>query len=251
MKVRLMLVPGKIVTVEVPEGSTVLDACTAASQNTETKLSGDKQWDEYAKKRQVRVQNKKYSNVKEINEKDGYCGSIWTTPLKDGYVVLILTKIEGNESGGVKMFTIDGDEYALDDEEYCYGDYLADVLDVDVDTIDYIVVNGEKQEDLDCIIKAGDVAEVHYDKDTAAGDSSEEEGSESSEAITCKIDGEEYVLDEPCSYKEYLEDTLCVDLETVVFITVNGAAAELDCKIKNGDVAEVHYRRGGVDLPTE
>lgn len=136
MDIKIMVVPGKITKVTVPNGSTVLNVCEAAAQQ----IPGV-DWVGLAKDREVRVQNRKFSNSEEI--KEGTFGSISRTPLNDGDVVLILTKIKGNTDvgDGVLSCTINGEMYALESPEQV-GKVLETVLGMDLSKVQSILING-------------------------------------------------------------------------------------------------------------
>jgi molybdopterin converting factor small subunit len=136
MEIKVMVVPGKIAKVQVSEGSTVLAACEAAAKQ----IPGV-DWVNLAKDREVRVQNRKFSNCAEA--KDGTFGSITNTPLNNGDVILVLTKIKGNtEPGyGALTCTINGEGYALETPEQI-GKVLKDVVGINMDKIQSIMING-------------------------------------------------------------------------------------------------------------
>ncbi len=154
MTIKMMLVPGAICSLELPEGSTVLDAAQAAE--TAKPLASGQSWTELVKDREVRVQNRKFSNVEEVPE--GYFGSINTTPLEDGQVVLILTKIKGNDA--VITCYIDGKEFALETPVQAQM-AMAEAAGIDLDDVDFIRINGEEAE-LDRLVGSGDRIEVIY-----------------------------------------------------------------------------------------
>lgn len=154
--VKIMVVPGKIARVELTSGMTVLDACETA----ERQIPGVG-WTQLAKTREVRVQNRKFSNSAEVTA--GFAGSIAITPLNDGEVVLILTKIKGNGGApgeGVLTVTIDGQEYALETPERL-DVVLANVAGYDLNEVKSILVNGEESP-LDQLVGSGDLVVVKF-----------------------------------------------------------------------------------------
>lgn len=154
-EIKLMVVPGKIARVGLTAGMTVLDACEVA----ERQVPGVG-WVALAQGREVRVQNRRFSNTAEVTA--GCAGSISTTPLNDGDVVLILTKIKGNEPApgeGVLTCTIDGAEYALETPEQL-SVVLANVAGYDLRQVRAVFINGEESP-LDQLVGAGDEVEVH------------------------------------------------------------------------------------------
>lgn len=156
MEVKVMVVPGKIARVELVAGMTVLGACEAA----ERQIAGV-DWVALAKGREVRVQNRRFSNMAETAV--GYAGSIQTTPLNDGDVVLILTKIKGNASApgeGVLICSIDGVEYALETPERI-DIVLAQVAGYDMTDVRAVFVNDEESP-LDQLVGSGDQLEVAF-----------------------------------------------------------------------------------------
>lgn len=153
MEIKVMIVPGKIARVDLASG-TVLDACASASQQYP-----DIDWVGLAKDREVRVQNRKYSNTDEVGE--GYFGSISITPLNDGEVVLILTKIKGNEA--VLTCWIDGSEYALETPAPA-STVLAEAAGINPEDVAYILINGEEAE-LSRLVGGEDRVEVVYHED--------------------------------------------------------------------------------------
>lgn len=155
-EVKIMVVPGKIARVEFVAGMTVLDACEAARRQ----IPGV-DWTALAKDREVRVQNRKFGNTAEVPA--GYFGSIQTTPLKDGEVILILTKIKGNAPApgeGVLTCVINGVEYALETAERI-DVVLAQVVGYDLSSVRAVYINGEDSP-FDQLVGAGDEVEVHF-----------------------------------------------------------------------------------------
>ena len=70
--------------IDIPENSTVINACEIAHQQ-----NPDIDWIHLAKNKRVRVNYRDYSNAETEN---GYYGSILTTPLSAGDIVLIFNK---------------------------------------------------------------------------------------------------------------------------------------------------------------
>jgi hypothetical protein len=149
--IKMMLVPGKIVSLSLEDGATVMDAARAAvAQKPEC------EWVELAKAREVRVQNKKYANTTEVTA--GTFGSIHSTPLKDGEVILVLTKIQGNDA--VLSCTVDGEEFALESPVQV-DTLLTSVVGVDLIAVEKIYLNGEEVE-LSRLVSRGDSISVEY-----------------------------------------------------------------------------------------
>jgi len=148
MTVKLMVAPGKLHTVQVPKDSTVLQVCGILAQN-----EPDVQFVQLARDREVRVQNQKFSNVDGFDKDKGYVGSIETTPLQNGQVVLIMTKIKGN-GDGVFLVTINDEQYGLDAVQ-SIGETLSELLNVDTNVVDELTVNG-RDADLDDLVGAND-----------------------------------------------------------------------------------------------
>lgn len=152
MEVKIMIVPGKICRVDLGTGATVLDACHQA----ESQIPGVG-WVELANDREVRVQNRKFSNTEDTP--DGFYGNIHTTALSDGDVILILTKIKGN-SDAVLTCIIDGAEYALETPVEAHV-ALTEAAGIDLADVDSIRINGETAE-FDRLVGNGDRIEVVY-----------------------------------------------------------------------------------------
>ncbi len=148
MTIKLMVAPGKLHTVQVPKDSTVLQVCEILSQQ-----EPGVQFVQLAREREVRVQNQKFSNVDGFDKDKGYVGSIETTPLQNGQVVLIMTKIKGN-GDSVFMVTINDEQYGLDAVQPI-GEALSELLNVDIDVIDELTVNG-RDADLEDLVRAND-----------------------------------------------------------------------------------------------
>lgn len=151
MEIKVMIVPGKIARVEVPAGATVLAACEMA----ERQIPGVG-WMSLAADREVRVQNRKFSNTAEAVE--GTAGSIHSTPLKDQDVVLVLTKIKGNAGEAVLTCEVNGAEYALETPVTVHH-LLAEVVGLDLSEVGAVAVNGDDA-DLDQLVGAGDEISV-------------------------------------------------------------------------------------------
>lgn len=154
MEIKVMVVPGRVVTVKVLQKSTVFEVCTAAGKEIPAV-----DWAGLAESREVRVQGLKFSNSEggEWNKEDGEHGSIYTTPLEDGNVVLIITKIEGNgpETKFVLTCTINGQDYALA-TPIPIGEVLEDVAEIDLSKVAKVLVNGVKT-DPNRLVADGDV----------------------------------------------------------------------------------------------
>ena len=159
-EVKLMVVPGRVVTVPLRgKKMTVLDACNEAAKQIPT-INWVRMVDAgiTADPREVRVQNRKFSNTKEIPA--GYFGSVHTTPLKDNDVVLILTKISGNDSPGLGVLTciINGDPYALETPEEV-GVVIKEAAGIDKGDVKAVYINGEEVQ-LDQLVGDGDAVTV-------------------------------------------------------------------------------------------
>lgn len=171
-EIKIMVVPGKIARVELTAGMTVLDACEAAGRQ----IPGV-DWVGLAKNREVRVQNRKFSNTAEVLA--GCHGSISATTLNDGEVILILTKIKGNVAPGLGVLTvtIDGQEYALETPEQL-SVVLANVAGYDLRQVRAVFINGEGSP-LDQLVGSGDFVVVKFygddEEETPAEDEDEEE----------------------------------------------------------------------------
>lgn len=153
-EIKIMVVPGKIVRVELVLGMTVLAACEQA----ERQMPGVN-WVALAKEREVRVQNRKFSNTEDVVE--GTFGSISRTHLNDGEVVLILTKIKGNAPGlGVLICTVDGAEFALETPD-TIANVLANVAGYDLSQVRAVYVNGDESP-FDQLVGSGDEITVEF-----------------------------------------------------------------------------------------
>lgn len=175
MEVRIMVVPGRIARVSLEQVTvvTVLDACAAAAVQIPTV-----DWSGLAKDREVRVQNRKFSNTEEIPE--GYTGSIFLTPLNEGDVVLILTKIKGNAVGeGALTCQINGEEYALETPVEA-SKVLAEVVGIDLNMVVNILINDESAE-LSQLVGDGDKVQVFFKEEKSEHDEGEEEEYSSSQ----------------------------------------------------------------------
>lgn len=84
MEIKLAVVPGKLIKINLPDDSTVLDACKMAH-----KEHSNIDWVNLAKNNRVRVNYRDYSNTEEIKTESGHYGSILTTPLNESDIVLI------------------------------------------------------------------------------------------------------------------------------------------------------------------
>ncbi len=151
--IRIMVVPGRFATVEYQGGMTVLGAARAAAQQYP-----DVKWEALAMDREVRVQNRKYSNTGDIPE--GYFGSVQTTPLEDGQIILILIKIKGNAGEACLTCTVNGDEYALETPDDV-GNVLRNVVGYDLDEVKTVYINGEASP-LDQLVGNGDNITVEF-----------------------------------------------------------------------------------------
>lgn len=139
INVTIMVVPGKMARVDVLEGATVV----ALADKAKTASPGI-DWLGLAKDREVRVNKKKFSNVAEVDATKGYAGSILSTPLNDGDVVLIITKIKGNDgTTGVLTCTINDEEYALETPD-TIANVLKDVAKINLDDVVSVEVNGDE-----------------------------------------------------------------------------------------------------------
>lgn len=182
MEIKIMVVPGKIARVSLVSNMTVLAACEQA----ERQIPGVG-WAELAKGREVRVQNRKYSNSTEIPE--GYFGTIGGTALNDGEVVLILTKIKGNTPGeAVLTCIVDGAEFALETPDEL-ANVLSNVAGYDLSQVKVVYVNGDESP-LDQLVGAGDDISVEFETEPEL----EEEvistsAPEESETVTVVING--------------------------------------------------------------
>lgn len=153
MEIKVMVVPGKIARVEIPAGATVLAVCEQA----EHQMPGVG-WVTLATGREVRVQNRTFSNIEKVGE---YAGSIHTTPLNDGEVILILTKIKGNAPGeAVLTCSVDGVEFALETPDKI-GNVLVNVAGYDLSKVKAVRVDGELSP-LDQLVGGGDEIEVEF-----------------------------------------------------------------------------------------
>lgn len=139
MNVTIMVVPGRMTRVDLPGGATVVDLADKAKT-----ILPDVDWPSLTREREVRVNKKKFSNVAEVDATKGYAGSILSTPLNDGDVVLIITKIKGNDgTTGVLTCTINDEEYALETPD-TIANILKDVANINLDDVVSVEVNGEE-----------------------------------------------------------------------------------------------------------
>ncbi len=180
MNVKLMVVPGKIVELEVPAGTTVLGLAEKASQ-----VKPEVDWVGLAQNREVRVNKRKFSNNAEVDTAKGYVGSILVTPLADFDVVLIITKIQGNEEGVITC-TINGEGYSLETPD-TIANILRSLTDINPDDVVSVTVNGEEA-NLEDLIGEGDYIEVEL-KD----DSDDDEDDDNQSVIV--VDGESFEAD--------------------------------------------------------
>lgn len=154
MNIKIMIVPGVCKDVVVPDGSNVLTAAAAARV-----LATDIDWVELAKAREVRVNGKKFSNTESVDESQGFFGSITSTPLETGQVVMIVTKVKGNGLC-VLVCTVNGEQYSLETpDKLC--NILASPVGMDVDNVASITVNGEVAH-LEDMVGNGDDIQVSF-----------------------------------------------------------------------------------------
>jgi len=151
--IRIMVVPGRFATVEYQGGMTVLGAARAAAQQYP-----DVKWEALAMDREVRVQNKKFSNTDGVPE--GYFGSITTTPLEDDQIVLIVTQIKGNVGEACLTCIVDGAGYALVSPDEV-GNVLRDVVGYDLDEVKTVYINDEASP-IDQLVGNGDNITVEF-----------------------------------------------------------------------------------------
>lgn len=160
MEIKIMVVPGRVATVDLPEKATVVDAAKKAAEVMPNVPWLDLITVAGGKEREVRVQNKKFSNTSDVPE--GYAGSVQTTPLEDGNVVLILTKIQGNETGiAVLTCYVNGEEYALETPVQV-GKVLSEVAGIDLGKVKTITINGDAAQ-ADQLVGDGDNVEIEFD----------------------------------------------------------------------------------------
>lgn len=161
MKVQIMIVPGPIANVEIPVGRTVLQACEKANEITSHDFVG------LAGQKEVRVQNRKFSSTTKIPE--GYSGSICSTPLNDGDVILIIQKIEGNDGVGIGALTckVNDDEYALETPGEAQD--ILPTLGFSLENVSSFKINGETAL-LNQLIGLGDVVSITYSTEVSADD---------------------------------------------------------------------------------
>lgn len=178
ISVKVMVVPGKVVSVVLDYGATVLDACEVAARVHE-----DIDWVQLAKSREVRVQNKKYSNKQEIP--DDYYGNIMETALNDLEVVLILTKIAGNVGLGVLTCNINGQEYSLETPD-TLKNVLRDVVGMNTSNVQRVIVNGSESPISQLVGNGDTITVLEYTYGTPRHGSS---GSDCQKRITVQIDG--------------------------------------------------------------
>jgi len=159
-----MLVPGPLLDLEVPAGTTVLGLARAAqAQNTDATID----WVFLAKDREVRVNKRKFSNTSEIDATKGYVGSIVSTPLTAGQIVLIIKRLKGNDgSAGVLTCTINNKGYALETPD-TIANVLKNVVGIDPATVATVEVNWEPAR-LEDLIGDEDVIDVTFIGDDVA-----------------------------------------------------------------------------------
>lgn len=180
MNVKLMVVPGRLVELDVPAGTTVLGLAEKAKA-----VKPEVDWVGLVKNREVRVNKKKFSNSAEIDSAKGYVGSILVTPLAHFDVVLIITQIKGNEEG-VMTCTINGEGYALQTPD-TIANVLRDLTDINPDDVVSVTVSGDEA-NLEDLIGDGDYIEVEL-KD----DYEDDEDDDDSPVIV--VDGESFEAD--------------------------------------------------------
>jgi sulfur carrier protein ThiS len=134
MIIKMLIVPGKLAKVTVPAGSNCLQVAKAAAV-----IHPDVKWVELTGDREVRVQNRKFSNTDGVP--DGYFGSIKNTALKNNDVVLILTKIKGNVGDAVLQFTLNGEDFCAE-TPITIEDFLKNVVNVDLAKVSNVKING-------------------------------------------------------------------------------------------------------------
>jgi len=234
--VKIMVVPGKIVSVDVAPGASVLDACAAAAAQ-----KPEVEWEALACDREVRVQNKKYSNTEEVAE--GYFGTISGTALNDGEVILILTKIKGNTSDGLGVITctVNGQEFATDSPKEV-GEFLVEV-GFDLFQVASVRINGELAPH-NQLVGNGDTISVEMVSEH------NDDGMEESVATGIMADAVAYVrglerqladaqkeLDEAQAYIEELEEAEePTPAPTVVFGRLDGQLRQVE--VEDGDTIQ-------------
>ncbi|MDO8669364.1 MAG: hypothetical protein Q7K65_03670 [Candidatus Buchananbacteria bacterium] len=158
MNVQIMVVPGPILDVTVPDGGTVMDVAVKAEE-----IKPEVEWVALTGGREVRVNKKMFSNVAEIDPDKGYVGSIKTTPLCNGDVILIITKIKGNDGSGVLTCTVNGQDYALETPD-TIANILRDVVGIDPDSVISVTVD-EEDANLQDLVGNGDEIDVELSTD--------------------------------------------------------------------------------------
>lgn len=161
IEVKIMVVPGRIAIVSLPDKATVIDAAKAAAQQIP-----NVRWVEMIEakggaEREVRVQNRKYSNTNEVPK--GYFGSVYETPLNDGEIILILTKIQGNDKGVAVLTCIINDvPYALETPVEV-SKVLTEAARFNLAEVKSITINGAVALP-DQLVGDNDKIEVEFDK---------------------------------------------------------------------------------------
>lgn len=87
MEIKLGVVRGNLIKIDIPHGSTVIDACKMAYKD-----NPGTDWVHLAQNNRVRVNYRDYSNTEEIRTEMGHYGSILTTSLNNSDIVLIFIK---------------------------------------------------------------------------------------------------------------------------------------------------------------
>lgn len=182
MNVKLMVVPGKLVELSVPEGTTVLGLAQKAME-----VKPGVNWVALAQDREVRVNKKKFSNNATVDSDKGYVGSIVSTPLDDYDVVLIITKIQGNE-GGVLTCTINDEDYALETPD-TIANVLRGLTNINPDDVVSVTVNGDEEANLEDLIGDGDCIEVELSTDDVEDDEDDDD------MPVIVVDGESFEAD--------------------------------------------------------
>jgi ribosomal 50S subunit-recycling heat shock protein len=217
-EIKIMVVPGKICRVELSAGMTVLMACEQA----ERQMPGVG-WLELAKDREVRVQNRKFSNTTEIP--DGYFGTISGTALNDGEVVLILTKIKGNDPGlGVLTCVVNGVEFALETPVEARV-VLAQVAGYGLDKIGRILINGDEA-DLSQLVGDGDTIVTNF--------------------FSFSINSQAYSGEGDAGSVEDVLRMCGTDIGKVERVLINGVWRKLSTPVKDGDKVEVIFKAAEV-----
>ena len=165
MNIKIMVVPGKIIYIEVADGATVMEVARQAAS-----FNGSINGSELVRDREVRVNKKKFSNIEAVDKADGYVGSVVTTPLEDGDIILVLKQIKGNEGGALEC-VIDGQDYALATPD-TIANILRDVVGKNPNDVISVKVNGDFAH-LEDLVGDGDDIEVYFSTDAPADDKPE------------------------------------------------------------------------------